>query len=54
MSNEQKLIYMLDTCCTTREDLDLLLSWIDEEGIDEVYKIVHYMFDEDEHIKPGR
>lgn len=51
MKDSKKLMYLVDTCCENMEDVVQLLDWIDRESIDEVYKKVHYMYDENDRIK---
>ena len=50
MSSEDKLLYMIRSCCMDEQDLIALLNWIERESIDFVYRRVHFMFDEDEQL----
>lgn len=51
MEKEEKLVYMMDRCCMNGDDLLDLLHWVETESIDYCYQILHYMFDEDDHIQ---
>ena len=47
MKDNEKLIYIIETCCMQWDDMQELMMWIGRIGLDDVYASVHYMFDED-------
>lgn len=47
----EKMNYLIDQLEIDEQNLHLLEVWLLEDGIEHVYQIVHYMFDEDDHLK---